>query len=321
MKLDWEQAPGPWALSTGMRGYEREAYEASTRLLPELDIFGWLRFHNTLPGALKPDCHPGMYEIHYLRRGLLHWWVERDNYDFQPGCVFIIRPGERHGGEGDSIQPCEHYWLRFGFPKGRKALPELTVQDTACLRTGFESLRYRMFPAAPDVNNFFDRLHQEHRSRKAPNAVLMARLMFHALLLLILRDYERHNSAINQRPMVTWRVRRAREWIDSNLDSSTLDFKELFKSVKATPSVLRHRFKIETGETLHEYWLRRRIEEARQQLANTDHEITRIAHGLGFSSSQYFATVFRKQTGMSPGSYRRQHAGQARVEDKMLGSY
>ena len=306
MKLDWEQAPGPWALSTGLRGYEREAYEAATQLLPELEIFGWLSFHDTLPGALKPDRHPDVYEIHYLRRGHLRWWVERDNYDFNPGCVFIVRPGEQHGGADDAIQPCEHSWFRFGFPRGRKALPGLTVQDTARLKAGFEALKHRTFLASPDVNNFFDRLLYEHRRREAPNAALMARLMFHSLLVVILRDHDRHSSVASQKPMVTWRVRRAREWLDAHLDASSLALSELSSVAKVTPSALRSRFKIETGETIHEYWLRRRIEEARQRLSNTDDEITLIAHELGFSSSQYFATVYRKQTGVSPGEYRRQ---------------
>ena len=31
--------------------------------------------------------------------------------------------------------------------------------------------------------------------------------------------------------------------------------------------------------------------------------ITRIAFELGFNSSQYFATVFRKHTGMTPKKY------------------
>jgi AraC-like DNA-binding protein len=49
------------------------------------------------------------------------------------------------------------------------------------------------------------------------------------------------------------------------------------------------------------------VEEAHRRLADTNEDITNIAHNLGFSSSQYFATVFRRETGMTPGEYRETH--------------
>jgi AraC family L-rhamnose operon regulatory protein RhaS len=39
--------------------------------------------------------------------------------------------------------------------------------------------------------------------------------------------------------------------------------------------------------------------------------LTDIAFACGFSSSQYFATVFRQQTGLSPRAYRAARAGQS----------
>lgn len=34
--------------------------------------------------------------------------------------------------------------------------------------------------------------------------------------------------------------------------------------------------------------------------------VTQVAHNLAFSSSQYFATVFRRYLGVSPGDFRKQ---------------
>jgi hypothetical protein len=114
-------------------------------LLSELDIFGWLRFHNSLAGALEPDRHPNAFEIHYMVRGHLHWWVgkETDHHDFNTGNVFVIHPGELHGGEEGSIQPCEHYWLRIRFPDN-EPLPSLTAANTKALREAYQQINCRL---------------------------------------------------------------------------------------------------------------------------------------------------------------------------------
>jgi AraC-like DNA-binding protein len=66
-------------------------------------------------------------------------------------------------------------------------------------------------------------------------------------------------------------------------------------------------FKALTGLTPKDYVLRLKIEEAVRMLeSNPDLSVTAIAHGLGFSSSQYFATVFRRYMRVSPGELRQQ---------------
>lgn len=53
--------------------------------------------------------------------------------------------------------------------------------------------------------------------------------------------------------------------------------------------------------------LRLKIAEAVRMLErNQDLSVTAIAHELGFSSSQYFATVFRRYLRVSPGELRQQ---------------
>ena len=206
----------PWSKSTGQRGYERETFEGSTQLLPELEIFGWLRFHTTLPGALKPDRHAGTFEIHFMVRGHLRWWVEQEQHEFSTGRVFVVRPGELHGGDEGSLQPCEHYWLRVGFPSAG-VLPTLTPRETADLRLAYENLAYRTFTASPEVREFLERLLAEHRHGRSAHSLPMARAMLHALLITIVRDHDRHCLAVQQRPMVTWRVRRTIEWLEQQI--------------------------------------------------------------------------------------------------------
>jgi AraC-like DNA-binding protein len=54
-----------------------------------------------------------------------------------------------------------------------------------------------------------------------------------------------------------------------------------------------------------QYLMAARVTRARELLLGTDAQVSDIAQLCGFQSSQYFATVFRRQTGMSPGDLRR----------------
>jgi AraC-like DNA-binding protein len=296
-----------WKQSLRQRGYERETFEGPTQLLPELEIFGWLRFHTTLPGALQPDRHPDTFEIHYMVRGHLRWWVEQEQHEFSTGRVFVVRPGEMHGGDDGSLPPCEHYWLRIKLPGQGSQLPAMTKAETAELRTAYEQIKYRTFTASPEVKEFFERLLAEHRHGRSAHSLLMARAMLHALLITIVRDHDHHSQMAKQEPLVTWRVRRTLEWLEQQLYQSEVRLDSVAGNVGLSPAGLRARFKAETGFTLHEYLLHRRLEEARRRLAETDDDITSLAHKLGFSSSQYFATVFRRETGTTPGAYRDSH--------------
>jgi AraC-like DNA-binding protein len=78
---------------------------------------------------------------------------------------------------------------------------------------------------------------------------------------------------------------------------------------------LKARFKREVGIPPAEYVIRCKIAVARTRLAQSDATITRVAMDLGFPSSQFFATVFRRFTGRKPSALR-----QSAAEPRRIGS-
>lgn len=62
---------------------------------------------------------------------------------------------------------------------------------------------------------------------------------------------------------------------------------------------LFHLFKLHTGLTPNEYLVRFRIKKAKALLGNGRKSIHAIAKEVGFSSTSYFKTVFRRYTGLS----------------------
>jgi transcriptional regulator GlxA family with amidase domain len=64
-------------------------------------------------------------------------------------------------------------------------------------------------------------------------------------------------------------------------------------------------FKTQTGLTPNDYLQRARVEKAQEQLRQTNLSVTQIALATGFSSGQYFSTVFARYTGVSPTAFRK----------------
>lgn len=77
-------------------------------------------------------------------------------------------------------------------------------------------------------------------------------------------------------------------------------------------SVWLHKlFVRETGASPGDWARAQRFAEAKRRLATGTETCARIAHELGYSSGQVFATAFRKESGMTPSEYRLSHAAGA----------
>ena len=72
-------------------------------------------------------------------------------------------------------------------------------------------------------------------------------------------------------------------------------------------SHLSRKFKEETGETLTDFILKEKTEEAKRLLRYSDKSLTAIGSYLGFSSPSHFSRVFKKYVGSTPGEYREKY--------------
>lgn len=71
---------------------------------------------------------------------------------------------------------------------------------------------------------------------------------------------------------------------------------------------LSRRFKEETGETLTDFILKEKTEEAKRLLRYSDKSVTAISVYLGFSSPSHFSRVFKKYDGRTPQEYREKYS-------------
>ncbi len=103
-------------------------------------------------------------------------------------------------------------------------------------------------------------------------------------------------------------IRKVMSDVLLQLDSA-VSLKQLAEQAGVGESYLSSRFKEETGQTFG-CWLReKRMERARQLLLRENLSVAQVAEQVGILDVSYFIRIFRKQTGMTPGEYRKQELG------------
>lgn len=102
-------------------------------------------------------------------------------------------------------------------------------------------------------------------------------------------------------------VKQAQEQIKRNF-SKAATIEEILAGVPASRRNLLRRFKQVTGVTPIEYLQKTRIEAAKQLLEESRASITEIMYDSGYNDLKTFRTLFKKNVGMTPKSYREKFA-------------
>lgn len=274
-----------------------EMYRRPEKLvLPELVSLGTFETSEVRLGGVRTDGQDGL-EIGYLEHGSVEWLTEGGLEEAGPNSLMIDRPGEWQGGKSAIVHPCRRYWLRFRFPPNG-ALPGVSAARAAELSTVYASMARRHFPASPGMLTLFAQLVAEQRAPRE-FAEELSRSLFHQILFGVVRDYRRDQAAVHSAA-----VRQALALLRGHLDH---DFRteEVAARVGLSTGYFHDLFLREVGSTPAQFHLRLRISAAKRALIDTEETVTQIAMGLGFSSSQYFSTAFRKVVGLTPSDYRR----------------
>lgn len=89
--------------------------------------------------------------------------------------------------------------------------------------------------------------------------------------------------------------------------SQPIRAEEMAKTFYMSRPYLSSKFKEEAGETLTDFILKEKTEEAKRLLRYSDKNATAIASYLGFSSLGHFSQVFKRYTGQTPTEYRERY--------------
>jgi AraC-like DNA-binding protein len=103
-------------------------------------------------------------------------------------------------------------------------------------------------------------------------------------------------------PIVKY-IRTARHYVDRLYDQP-ITIEEISAQAALSPFHFIRQFRRIYRQTPHQYLMRIRIDKAKFLLRSTDLPITEICAMVGFESLGSFSSLFSKQAGLSPSTYR-----------------
>jgi AraC family transcriptional regulator len=136
------------------------------------------------------------------------------------------------------------------------------------------------------------------------------RLYVEALGVLMAHELIRlHTGKPDAKPEVrgglaAWQERTVVAYIEDHLDEP-ISLATLAQLAGLSPYHFSRAFKQSFGVPPHRFHTGQRIERAKTLLAKPAHSVTEIGLTVGFSEASSFTAAFRRETGLTPSSYRR----------------
>lgn len=246
------------------------------------------------PYAFAEHRHQGFWELTCVRHGVLIHTINGVVLRQGPGALALLRCGDRHALAGERVA---YVNLSFStaFARALEGLPRL-ADDCLALLAQPAPLTGQL-PAAQRTP-FLDACDRLAAERGSPReGVLLLGLLLETLRVC-------HLPATPPRPEGPPWLARLLPLLEDDGDPGTLADLRLRAGVShahLARSMRRH-----LALTPSSFLNRCRVQRAARLLASSDLPITAIALRCGFPDPGYFARVFVRHRGLSPGAYRRQ---------------
>lgn len=128
----------------------------------------------------------------------------------------------------------------------------------------------------------------------------MIRLSIEQLLIRLIRKH------INMAPVKINKsndlLAQITDYLSANVEER-LEFKDILAQFNLSASVVKKIFRQQMGCGVMDYFTRLKVDKAKELIREENYTFTEISEKLGFNTSQYFTTVFKRVSGMTPSEY------------------
>ena len=225
------------------------------------------------------------YEVHFMLSGAAHYFVGEESVRLSAGEMLVIPPGVMHVSKNDS-EDMSKYSLTFTQNEKRK--------DSGYIHTVIDERLTECFSVISD-----DLTLGGYRGLITDTRVY--EIVVRMLLILGRRSSVKYETKEHLRDA---RLLLAKQYIRDNI-SRQVSVPEVASYCCISPKQLSRIFVVEEGVCVAEYIRRERCAEIERLLLESDKSLSEISEIMDFASEYYFNTFFKKNSGITPGAYRK----------------
>lgn len=213
-------------------------------------------------------------------------------HEVKEGTMFLIFPGEWHSYSPDPKTGWSEYWIGFnGANIDHRVEAGFFSVERPVYRTGYNETVIELYREAIRTARRQETYFQQ----------LLAGIVNHLLGLMFMTD---RNNSLQPDEEGKRIVDSARAYMQESVESD-LKMPDVAGHLGISYATFRHLFKKFTGLSPAQYFINLKIHRAKEMLRGTSASIKEISIILQFENPEYFATLFRKKTGVSPTEFRK----------------
>ncbi|HNX36470.1 MAG TPA: AraC family transcriptional regulator [Kiritimatiellia bacterium] len=291
-----------------MNTSERRVLNLEDVGLPSVPMLGYCNYRNPRPDVPE-HWHHGCIELHFCVRNTLSFGFNGRTYRLAPGEVFVNLPDERHTVSAHP-KGLILYWMILRVDDKAGPFLQQPPQEAAALRQALLNIPYRHFRGTERIKRLFQSLHMLYDEPDTHLRTLRVRTTVLELLMEVLTAANAHTV-----PPGEERLEAQMREMQAHPENEFV-VEELARQAGMAPTHFITRFRGLAGLPPRQFLLACRMQAARTLLLESNTPVTEIALRLGFCSSQHFANLFKRHTGITPLACRRGATGPHRVSDR-----
>ena len=251
-------------------------------------------------------------EIHFLESGTMPYAQQNKEMELLPNFLTITRPWEAHKVGSPSIGMGKFYWVILDLdvrrPHQNWVWPDwimLAPKDLEKLTIILRQNEKIIWKTDKRIRDCFQRIGKAVDTDVEGSNSSKIRLLINYLLILLLDLLVEEEVELNEQLTDSSRsVRLFLSELDNNI-AEAWTIEEMAKSAGVGLTRFTHHCKQLTNLTPMRYLMMKRIELSKEILMNKEFlTVSEVAFACGFSTSQYFSTVFKKQEKCTPIEFR-----------------